>query len=294
MSKRSKTGLLLAAFLTALLLSFYTTNGQSFYNKKYAHKLILHAGTGTSHYFGDLVDNWYFTVNGNFTAGIRYPVWDRISVAADATWFMLHAEDSKSPTKAPRNLSFFSNDVEIAGTVHVDLFPEPVRFYRRKMFNPYIFGGAGLLLYGPKATYNGQVYSLRPLETEGKKYSAYTWSFPAGIGIRFKLNAFINLTAEAGVRYTMTDYLDDVSSGIFLDPNSFTDPIARALADRSGEYGMNPTMSQLHRNVRGNPKKNDAYGLMLFRVEYYLSPLRDSFKAIMYQGRKTKMRRGRR
>lgn len=264
---------------------------QSFYNRKYSKKLIVRFGTGTSHYFGDLVDNWYFTVNGNFTTGLRYPVWDRISLSADATWFRLNAEDADSEVKAPRNLSFFSNNFELAGTVQVDLFKEPVRFYRRSMINPYIFGGVGYLMFGPKTKYQGDTYSLRPLETEGVKYSAYTVSFPFGVGVRYKLNAFINITAEGGLRYTMTDYLDDVSKGIFPDPASFTDPIARALSDRSGEYGWSPTMAERQHNVRGNPDKNDAYGLVLVRVEYYISPLRDSFRTIMYQGRRAKMRR---
>jgi hypothetical protein len=57
---------------------------------------------------------------------------------------------------------------------------------------------------------------------------------------------------------------------------------------------MNPTMAELGRNVRGNPDKNDAYGLILVRAEYYLSPIRDSFRAMQYKGEKRRMMKGRR
>ncbi|HLF33766.1 MAG TPA: DUF6089 family protein [Cyclobacteriaceae bacterium] len=270
-----------------------TLFGQAYRPKQYAQKLIIRAGTGTSHYFGDLVDDWDFTFDGNFTAGARYPFWDRVSASADLTWAMLHGNDASSETKAPRNLSFFSHNLELSLTAQVDLFPEPVRFYRRNVFNPYLFGGIGVLMYGPKTRYNGETYALRPLKTEGQaeSYGTFTLSFPFGAGLRYKLNAFMNISAEGGLRYTTTDYLDDVHSGIFPDPASFTDPIAKALSDRSGEYGLSPTMAEEQRNVRGNPDHNDAYGLFLIRVEYYLTPLQDSFKSIMYQGRKTRMRR---
>lgn len=276
--------------LTIIVFLLFTANfvfSQSFVNPNQRKKIIIRAGTGTSHYFGDLVDNWYFTVNGDFTVGVRYPVWNRVSAAADVTWFMLHGNDANSKDKAPRNLSFFSNNLEISGTVQVDLFEEPVRFYRRAMFNPYLFGGVGYLMFGPKTRYNGEVYALRPLETEGVSYKPYTISFPFGVGVRYKLNAFMNITVEGGLRYTLTDYLDDVSSGIFQDPNSFTDPIARDLADRSA----NQYMSTQGVEVRGNPKNKDAYGLLLVRVEYYLSPLRDSFRSMFYKGTRVKRRR---
>ena len=56
-------------------------------------------------------------------------------------------------------------------------------------------------------------------------------------------------------RFTFTDYLDDVST-VYIDPNSFTDPIARELADRRPELGLEPASAG---DKRGNPDKNDGY-----------------------------------
>lgn len=277
------------------IFSISKVDAQSFYRRGQYKTPVIHAGTGTAHYFGDLVDDWYFTVNGNFSVGIMYPLYDRFSVEGNVTWFRLAAADANSEVKAPRNLSFFSNNFELSALLHISLYPVPVRFYQRHMFNPYAFGGVGLLYFDPRAEYNGQKYSLRPLETEGVKYSPVTAAFPFGVGISIKLNAFINISLEGGFRYTLTDYMDDVSSGVYPDPSSFTDPIARKLSDRSDEYGVSVPFAEEPRMVRGDPMKKDSYLLILGKLEYYLSPLRDTFRAIRYKGtRHRKIRRRRR
>ncbi len=288
MMKRIITGI---SVVFMLLFSISFAEGQSFYNQRQNRTLVLTAGTGTAHYFGDLVDDWYFTINGNFTAGARYPVYDRLYVAADVTWFRLAAQDEDSEIKALRGLSFFSDNFELAATLQFNLFDDPARFYQRKMFNPYLFAGIGLLYYQPKTRYQGDKYALRPLQTEGVSYSPVTMSFPLGIGLKYKLNAFINITLEGGLRYTLTDYLDDVSSGVYPDPASFEDPLARALSDRSAEAGASVPFALEPRDVRGNPGRRDAYMLILLRGEYYLSPLRDSFRSMFYRGNIRRKRR---
>ncbi len=284
--------LLKTTVVTILLLAFglEEVDAQSFYQRRYK-TLVLTAGTGTAHYFGDLVDDWYFTIDGNFTAGARYNLYDRITVGGDLTWFRLSAQDIKSEVKAPRNLSFFSNNYEFSGRAEVSLYPEPVRFYQREMFNPFLFGGVGLLYFNPKTKYEGETVALRPLQTEGIDYSSFTITFPFGVGLKYKLNAFMNITLEGGFRYTLTDYMDDVSSGVYPDPSTFDDELARELSDRSDEYGVDVPFAIEGRNVRGNPDKKDAYLLILGKIEYYLSPLRDSFRAIRYRGERRRRRR---
>jgi hypothetical protein len=71
---------------------------------------------------------------------------------------------------------------------------------------------------------------------------------------------------EVGWRILFTDYLDDVSS-VYKDNASFTDPIAKALADRRVELGYPVAAAG---GVRGGPKYNDAYMLLNVKMEYYL------------------------
>jgi hypothetical protein len=66
---------------------------------------------------------------------------------------------------------------------------------------------------------------LQPLHTEGqgqperdKPYSLVTLAIPMGFGVRYKLNDNFNIGAEIGLRYTFTDYLDDVGGGTYADP----------------------------------------------------------------------------
>ena len=280
--------LLLTITIALLVNSVYA---QSYYNARYTQKYIVEAGSGTSSYFGDVVDDYVFTINGNFTVGAIYKFHKRMAINANLTWFRLAAEDANSEVKALRGLSFFSNNYDLAVTYQVSLFEEQARFYLRRTMNPYIFGGIGLLYYNPKAEYEGQKYALRPLQTEGVGYSGFTASFPFGVGVKIKINAFFNIAVEGRFSYTLTDYLDDVSSGFYPDPSTFEDPIARALSDRSGEAGADPIFSLEPRYVRGNPDRKDAYFFLLAKIQYYISPFSDTYRAL--RSKTMKNRRGR-
>jgi hypothetical protein len=282
---------LLLTIIVALLIS--NVYSQSFYNARYTQKYIVEAGSGTSSYFGDVVDDYVFTINGNFTVGMIYKFHKRMALNANLTWFRLAAEDSKSEVKALRGLSFFSNNYDLSVAFQISLFEEQARFYLRRTMNPYIFAGLGLLYYNPKAEYEGQKYALRPLRTEGVTYSGITATFPFGIGVKIRINAFFNVALEGRFSYTMTDYLDDVSSGIYPDPSSFEDPIAAALSDRSGEAGADPPFALEPRFVRGNPGAKDAYFLGLVKLQYYISPFSDTYRALRSKTMKKRRRRRR-
>jgi hypothetical protein len=252
------------------------------------------AGSGTSHYFGDIVDDFYWTVNGQFTVSGAYHLHPRIHIGLEYTFFRLKAHDKNSEIKELRNLSFFSNNNELALIANIPLFEIPHLFYERKRVNPYLIAGVSFLNFVPKAEYQGEKYFLRPLKTEGVSYSPFTVTVPLGAGIFFKLNAFMDISVSAAFRFSWSDYLDDVSSGIYPDPDSFEDPIARALSDRSGEIGVNPPFAEEPRQVRGNPDENDNYFLVHGKILFYLSPVRDASRVIRYQGTRKKMKKRRR
>ncbi len=281
--------LLLAISAFMLISNVYS---QSYYNSRYMQKFIVQIGAGTASYFGDVVDDYEITINGNFTAGMLWRFHNRVALDANLTWFRMAAEDAKSEDgKALRGLSFFSNNYEVSAAVQVMLFPEQARFYLRRRMNPYLFAGIGLLYYNPKAEYEGEKYALRPLQTEGVNYSAVTATIPFGIGVKIKINAFFNVAVEGRFNYTFTDYLDDVSSGIYLDPSSIEDPIRQVLFDRSGEAGADPRFSVEGRDVRGNPNAKDNYLLMLVKIQYYISPFSDTYRALKSRTMKNRRRR---
>ncbi|HBH22218.1 MAG TPA: hypothetical protein DDY13_02225 [Cytophagales bacterium] len=255
----------------ALLFVADQVFAQGYYNIRRARNLVVTGGTGLAFYFGDLADPGDISnITPNFTVGARYNVTNRIAVGTDLTWFMLRGADSKSETKQIRNLSFRSHNFELNLIGQVTLFEEGERFYLRPLVNPYIYAGIGVVQFNPTAELDGERYYLPDFKTEQVNYSTIALCIPAGIGLKFRLNPFFNISVDGGFRWVQSDYLDDVSSGIYPEHASFEDPIARRLSDRSGETGLNPSLSEKGSMVRGNPDKNDAYFIFNAKLEYYI------------------------
>jgi hypothetical protein len=245
-------------------------SAQSFYSARRDRNLILMAGVNTSTYYGDLKDNAdLLDVKPSLSLGLMYFVSKRVGVRGEFSWVTLSGADAKSSSdgKSTRNLSFTSGNYEAAVSGVFNFIPQGGRFYQRPHFNVYGFAGIGVMYFNPKAELNGTKYALRPLLTEGVAYSRVTPIIPFGLGAKLKASPFFNIAVEAGWRKTFTDYIDDVST-VHLDNNSFTDPIAKQLADRRPEIGL-PVVPAGTR--RGNPKHDDAYMLFSVRLEYYLS-----------------------
>lgn len=281
-----KKVLVLFIFVTFIINE---VGAQSFFSNKRDRKFIASVGTGTTSYFGELnnpSDRFDTKLNLNF--GLQMFVAERISVRSEVTWFQLKGTDEEADDsgRLNRNLSFTSNNFEFNVEGIIYLFPKGARYYQRKQFNVYAFAGIGIMNYNPAAKvpdeFNGvpldgagKNIGLRSLQTEGVKYGAFTPVIPIGIGIKYKIGPFFNLSLEGGHRKTFTDYLDDVST-VYVDNGSFSDPVAAALADRSPEIGLSTRSAG---SKRGNPDKDDAYFIMNVKVEYYLPPSFNLFKA---------------
>lgn len=257
--------------LLALLLSADFASAQSFFAMRRNRSLLFVGGTGTSTYFGELSnDGDYLQAKLNLNVGLQYYFTNRIGVRADITWFQLTGSDAKADSEGRRvrNLSFSSNNYEISGVGMVSLYPQGRSFYQRPAFNLYGFIGVGLCYFNPTADYKGKTYALAPLQTELVSYSRVTPVIPMGLGVRFKMGPFVNLSFEGGFRQTFTDYLDDVST-VHYDASKFTNPIAAALSDRGVELTP-PYGPSTEGSIRGNPKTNDSYMLFNAKIEYYL------------------------
>jgi hypothetical protein len=257
--------------LAFLSVAIVAVNAQSFFSFRRERSVILTVGTGTSTYFGELANKGdYLNAQPSINVGLQYYLTDRISIRTEMNYFRLSGSDAKADdiNRKVRNLSFFSNNFEYNVVGQVNLYTNGDRYYRRPTWNIYGFGGIGLLYFNPKTTYQGQTYALEPLHTEGVSYSRVTPVIPFGLGFRFKVTPQINIAVEGGWRKTFTDYLDDVST-VYKDNSTFTNPIAKALADRRPELVPGQEVWPAG-HIRGNPKNKDAYMLVNVKFEWYL------------------------
>lgn len=234
---------------------------------------------GVSFYMGDLNPDIPFKkvmpAGGLF---YRYNFNERFSMRGAFTMGYVMGDDSKSKVAAQldRNLRFESWLYEFAITGEFNFFKYAPGDMSHPI-TPFLFGGIALFKFNPRTeATDGHMYELQPLGTEGqgttyypdrKKYSLTTASVPFGIGVKANISKTFSVGLEWGMRYTFTDYLDDVS-GTYADPDvilSERGPIAYELANRSSL-----TDDQLTGRQRGNSKTNDWYSFALVTLSMNL------------------------
>ncbi len=84
--------------------------------------------------------------------------------------------------------------------------------------SPFIAGGTTFFNFTTYGKYEGQWLELRPLGTEGQGmpghagvYDNWALALPLRLGIRLQLNRNWAFVADLLLRYTFTDYLDDIT-----------------------------------------------------------------------------------
>lgn len=238
-------------------------------NRIYRHGTFqFNAGLGITSYFGDLKENstdlW---VRPTTQLGVQYRLNNHWHIRSEIMWYRIAGADSLNDMETTihdRNLSFRADNFEINAVALYYLFNKFAR-YNRPNLNPYAFAGVGLTTNNPKAYYQGEWHSLRPLQTEGVQYGAVVFTLPAGLGLTYHINNSWDISAEWGYRITFSDYLDDASTD-YRDPASFDNDLARKLADRRDELPY-PARYQGDR-YRGNPDRNDWYLITGLKVTY--------------------------
>jgi len=179
------------------------------------------AGPGLGYYVGDLnpTFHWRFPHVGG-TAFYRYNLTNHWSFRGGFVYTRVSAADSVGfyDFQASRNLSFQSDIFELHGTIEFNFFPYKPGRNRTRNFTPHMFWGLGMFHFNPQASYNGDLIDLATLGTEGQllqgngaAYSRIAGVMPFGIGIKYKIAPRWSVMAEWGMRFTFTDYLDDVS-----------------------------------------------------------------------------------
>jgi hypothetical protein len=222
----------------------------------------------------------------------RYKISPMFSVKAGLTWAVVRGADSLSsnPPRHYRNLSFKNNLIEALAECQFFFYEvnDLGHTYRYKdNFRAYIGLGVGAVYHNPKALYQGDWVNLRPLTTEGVRYTQVTLVIPASAGFYFTINKRHRIGFNLCWRTTFSDYLDDVS-GQYADPSILPGPLSIALADRTDHaaadafgqaagygngWGNNFGYSTYvdgdgvqHFNKRGDNTHNDSY--LTTQVEY--------------------------
>lgn len=246
---------------------------------------------GGAHYFGDL--NTRAKINRPklaVGAFFRKQFGNYIGLRVSAHYAQLGYSDvynTDNEYQRRRNLSFNTNIFELALQGDFNFFKfvpgDPAH-----AFTPYVTLGVGVFSYDPFAYLNGQKVFLRPLGTEGqglnipgyedrKPYNTMAFCIPLGAGIKYALTDKMNIGFEVAYRFTMTDYLDDVSKtyvGIdnfpTLPDGSFSQ--AALLQDRS--YETSPERIGLPGRQRGFAKQKDQYVFAEVTLSFNLTSYR--------------------
>lgn len=216
---------------------------------------------GTSFYLGDLNPGTLFA-KPHFAGGIlyRYNLSPRWALKANILFATVEGSDRETNHGYGRNLSFRSPITEISAQIELNFF----RLYNlpgKNKFSPYIFTGISIFSFNPQAQLDGVYYDLQQLGTEGQGlegerdlYSLTSVGIPFGIGFKVHIGRYVSICAEWGLRYTFTDYLDDVG-GKYYDNQELAEQrgtIVASLADRSDI--IHPAGSG-----RGNTTTKDLY-----------------------------------
>jgi hypothetical protein len=296
-------------------------------------------GGGSAHYFGDLAPyrQFYhsFYTNVRWNAGINYTRFLTSNVAARVSfnYARLLGDDysfsqrnlEKMDDLFLRNLHFRNDIQEFTLTGLFNILPQYGKGPKgRSNIMPYVGVGIGLFGHNPKARPQAEFNSatgtlerqnwtaLKQYRTTGqglpgstaKSYSLVQPVMPISIGLRVKINNHFDFTAEAGLRLTPFDYLDDVGGGTYpakgllagtigptaeaLSYRATEDYHALSLENRISLYqqvaslkgqtvggstipSLNAENIYNHTNQRGNSRRPDSYILTQFTISYILS-----------------------
>lgn len=279
-----------------LFLISLEASSQSFYRYRFEEPWSISAGIGPTQYFGELYSFWKYNEgiqpewHANFA--VNYIFGTHLKARLEGTYYKMSGQDPPSDPRAyrtPRNLHFRAQNWEVAALIEYYWHPVKVNNITRHLWNPYIFFGLGMSTNNPQAELNGTWVDLRPLQLENNPYNDKIVVFPMGLGFKYKLNVYMDLKFEGNYRFTVTDYMDDISaynvSEFYLDLVddyvTGNNPDRLKLAIRNPRFVLDngePDVDAILRNngrVRrgsGLEHRYDGYMTVSLGLEIYLSP----------------------
>jgi hypothetical protein len=262
--------ILLKAMIRKALLFFIIPCCSGFPGQLFSQELEYGGWAGVANYFGDINSNASFEFLG--PAGglfFRYNLGTRFSFKNGLNYGRVgfHDDVSDFPYQQARNLSFKSDIFEFSSHVEFNFFKYD-REKKHLSFTPYLLVGVSVFYFNPKTEYEGDIYALQPLQTEGKSYSRVSFGVPIGGGFKYSFSPYWAIGIEGGLRKTFTDYVDDVST---VYPGGLNDgTLSASLSDRSGEV-TDPSIG-FEGKQRGFAERNDDFLFMGVSISY--SPIK--------------------
>lgn len=289
---------IVTCFLIFIFALPLLSNGQRLRNRWKATRADVHFGIGATNFLGDLgganqIGTHYFKdlefsqTRLAICAGYRYKLSSGVAINTSLSYGQVAGNDNLTTEffRSYRNLSFKSHIIEFDSHLEFSFIKDQVGHrYRLKGVRgqrgfemaSYGFIGLGVFHFNPKAQLGGSWIALQPLGTEGqgiagtrKKYARIQMSFPIGIGFKYTIDRRWGIGLEYGLRYTFTDYIDDVSK-TYYDNNILAAEHgieAAILADRSDKKYPYITAPGAQ---RGDPRHKDAYMFAMFTLNYKL------------------------
>ena len=280
-------------FLTGVLWTLTLfCSAQSFLNWQLRDRYFsVYAGTGWAGYFGELTNGNPMS-NGlsSFQLGVEARLYSKLAARVQGTYYRIEGSDTNAPDSSAnrqRNLSFQSRNWEWNFQAVYYFLKYQGKYHKRRTYEPYIAFGFGQTFYNPKGEYNGMDYELRSIGTENQSYGKSAWLIPAGIGIKAAFNEFLNVTLDAGYRYSFSSHLDDVS-GSYAGPYELG-TVEGFLTDRSDQIPLTnqEAFNSISPGANRGTGKNDSYLLLSVSIELYLPA--DLFKSKRGNARKEKL-----
>ena len=234
--------------------------------------------TGVSNYAGDLSydDYNYEATEFNLAVGLysRINLSNMMALRGQVMYGKLTGSDRNGRTLAQRNrnLSFETDLFEISGQIELNLFGAlgaPGNFSSHSKFARLC-----VIYINPKAIIGSELVELQGIETElDKNYDLVQLAIPLGLGFRYSVNEVGTLGFELGGRYTLTDYIDDVS-GTYPDIAALrdSDPQAAQLSYRSPEIDPAFGSTLPSGTARGNSSITDWYLFAGITIGVNLTP----------------------
>lgn len=252
------------------------------------NELSFSAGSGLVYYLGELNESMVFT-NSNFlrpsaNIGICYKALPYMNVNLQFMAGSLYADDkyAKDKSNYERNLHFKTSIQEFTLTAML-------RPMGDKKAIPYVFFGAGIFWFNPKAQYGADWIELQPLGTEGqfinngnysKPYSLLQPVIPVGVGLEIKASENVGFKFEATLHKTFTDYIDDVSTA-YPDSTNLRKTANGALATEMSYRGKG--LFPVNGYARGDAKNKDSYVNITFSLLIYLRGSKSSGEKSLFR-----------
>jgi hypothetical protein len=271
-------------------------------NKRNVHEITF--GIGATNFLGELGganrigspkvnirDFDIQSVKPSLHLGYRYLFHKNWAVSGGLAAGYIYGDDqyTEEMFRHNRNLSFRSPVIELTGRIEYCInFVKKgqqhdlnIQGWRNIHITGFFFLGAGAFYMNPKTKVGGTWIALKPLCTEGqdfvptrKEYSLFQFNIPFGVGLRFKVHKKWTIAIEYGIRWTTTDYVDDVSM-TYVD----VDALRAAHGDLAVQLA-NPCIdshpgdplytSTLAGQQRGDPRDHDSYMFAFLSVYYNL------------------------